>query len=92
MAVGALALALGSFVISAQAASKKCTSETCACERALRENTVEALEAFLKKYPHSAQGTSACAALAVPTDGEEGVGSESSQKDPKPVQSSNSAD
>jgi hypothetical protein len=72
MVIGTLALGLGIFCVSAQAASRKCASENCACEEALRQNTVEALEAFLKKYPHSAQGTSACAALAVPPDGAPG--------------------
>lgn len=62
------ALALGMFgqAGAGQSATRQCTSEACACEKALRENTVEALEKFLKKYPHSANGKTACAALAVP--------------------------
>jgi hypothetical protein len=64
---GALTLAVGVFGVPAQAAKARCTSEECACEQALRQNTVEALEKFLKKYPQStASGGTACAALAVP--------------------------
>lgn len=92
MAIGALVLSFGALSLPAQSASQKCTSEECACEEALRQNTVEALETFLRKYPHSAQGKSACAALAVPPGNEDEIGGESSQKDSRPaVQSSNSA-
>jgi hypothetical protein len=73
MAFGALALVLtiSVFGVPAQAAKARCTSEECACEQALRQNTVEALEEFLKKYPHSVNNKeSACAALAVPPDDE----------------------
>jgi hypothetical protein len=66
LAIGTALLGLGAFGVSVQATAQKCTSEACACEEALRQNTVEALEAFLKKYPHSYKGDSACAALAVP--------------------------
>jgi len=68
-AFSAVALAIGVFGGPAQAAKRPCASEECACEQALRQNTVEALEDFLKKYPHSVNDKeSACAALAVPTD------------------------
>src|SRR4051794_1062872 len=68
--LGALALSAGSFALSAQAKAKRCTDEACACEQALNRNTVEALEAFLKKYPQSVNNKdSACGALAVPPDG-----------------------
>src|SRR5438046_2092794 len=71
MVFGALALAAVGFGVPAQAAKAQCTSEECACEKALRQNTVEALEEFLKKYPHSVNNKgSACAALAVPLDDE----------------------
>jgi hypothetical protein len=70
-ALGAMALVISVFGVPAQAAKARCTSEECACEQALRQNTVEALEEFLKKYPHSVNNKeSACAALAVPPDGE----------------------
>lgn len=65
--LGALALGIGMDPGAASAATRHCTNEECACERALSENTIEALEAFLRKYPHSLDnGTSACALLAVP--------------------------
>jgi hypothetical protein len=71
MAFGALALAISAFIVPAQAAKARCTSEECACEAALKQNTVEALEEFLRKYPQSVNdGQSACAALAVPSEGE----------------------
>jgi hypothetical protein len=71
--LGALALLLSGGIVSAKAVTTRhCTTEECACEEALKQNTIEALEAFLKKYPQSTTGggTSACAALGVP--GEEG--------------------
>lgn len=72
--LGVLALSVGVGAVASEAAARKCTSEECACEAALRKNTIEALEAFLKKYPHSVDnGKSACAALAVPP-GQEGIG------------------
>ena len=77
-AFSALALATGVFGVPAQAAKARCTSEECACERALRQNTVEALEKFLKRYPHS-EGT-ACSALAVPPQ-EDGVDGQSKDDD-----------
>ena len=64
-ALSALALAVGGFGVPVQAAKAQCTSEECACEQELRQNTVEALEEFLKKYPQGGEG-SACLALAVP--------------------------
>ena len=67
LAFGVLALFVVGFGIPAQAAKARCASEECACEQALRQNTVEALEEFLRKYPHSADNQgSACAALAIP--------------------------
>ena len=66
-AVGGLLLGLGSGIALGESANQHCTSEECACEHALRQNTVEALEDFLRKYPDSMEnGKSACAALAVP--------------------------
>ena len=38
--------------------------EQCACEEALKENTIQALEEFLRKYPLG-QKPSACGALAL---------------------------
>jgi hypothetical protein len=71
--LGALALNVGGSALSADAKARHCTTEECACERALEQNTVEALEAFLKKYPHSVEnGDSACGALAVPP-GDDGI-------------------
>jgi hypothetical protein len=68
---GVLMLGMSGGVGSGQGAAVKCSSEECACEEALRQNTVEALEEFLRKYPHSVENQdSACAALAVPTDEE----------------------
>jgi hypothetical protein len=69
------ALLLSGGVTSAKAVTTRhCTTEECACEEALKQNTIEALEAFLKKYPQSTAGggTSACAALGVPGE-EEGI-------------------
>jgi hypothetical protein len=68
-ALSALALAVGGFGVTAQAAKARCTSQECACEQALRRNTVAALEDFLKKYPRASEG-SACIALAVPLSDE----------------------
>jgi hypothetical protein len=68
-AFGALALGAAAFSISTPAATKHCASEECACEEALKQNTVEALEDFLRKYPQSASNQeSACAAMAVPPE------------------------
>src|SRR5690242_20080538 len=75
LAVGVFVLGLSTYAIVGQSASRKCSSEECACEKALKENTVEALESFLRKYPHAERGTSACAAIAVPPpDGDSGSG------------------
>src|SRR5262249_26793518 len=79
-ALGALALGIGANAVSGQSASRHCTSEECACEEALNKNTVEALENFLRKYPHADRGTSACAASAVPP-GEDGVTPEGESHD-----------
>jgi len=72
-----LMVALGAFVMGVSVsavsgyASERCSSEECACEKALAQNTVEALEEFLRKYPHSVDHKkSACAALAMPPGGE----------------------
>lgn len=75
--LGVLALNIGVGAVASEAAVRKCTSEECACEAALRKNTIEALEAFLKKYPHSVDsGKTACAALAIPSS-DEGIGASS---------------
>ncbi len=66
--LGVLALTVSWNAIAAEAATGKCKTEECACEKALKQNTIEALEAFLRKYPQSAEtGKSACAALGVPS-------------------------
>ena len=71
MTFSALVLGVAGFDVSAQAAKQHCASEECACEQALEQNTVEALEEFLKKYPQSVNNKdSACAAMAVPPDDE----------------------
>src|SRR5262245_24407749 len=72
LALGALVLGINGNTVARQGAARHCTTEACACEHALNKNTVEALENFLRKYPHAARGTSACAAIAVPP-GEDGV-------------------
>lgn len=68
--LSAVALGVGSFALSAQAAVQgpQCTTsaEECACEDALKANTIEALEEFLRKYPPGMNGEgSACTALAL---------------------------
>ena len=59
----------GSYVLPADAAKKVTVAEIeRACERALRENTIEALEAFLHKYPPELyRNDVACYALALGT-------------------------
>ena len=76
LALGVLALSASAHVASGQGAARHCTSEECACEEALRKNTVKALEDFLRKYPHSdTDGASACSAISVPPgDGNSSVG------------------
>lgn len=67
--LGALVFFASVDAVSAHAAARHCTSEECACEAALQQNTIEALEAFLKKYPQSTSSpgsSSACASLGVP--------------------------
>ena len=73
-----LALTLGGAAAPAQAQSSnlqaqfdRCeeptpgkTEEDCACEIALRENTIEALEEFLRRYPPNGREPNACLALA----------------------------
>ena len=75
-----LALALGGAAVPAQAQSSNVqalfdncevdpgepgkTEEDCACEAALRENTIEALEEFLRRYPPNGREPNACLALA----------------------------
>lgn len=71
VAFSALVLGVGGFAVSAETATRECASEECACEEALRQNTVEALENFLRKYPQAAEGDTACAALGVPPEEEE---------------------
>jgi hypothetical protein len=67
--LGAFVLGLSGNAVSGQGAARQCSSEECACEEALRQNTVEALEDFLRKYPLSVNNSnSACGALAVPPD------------------------
>jgi hypothetical protein len=67
-----LVLGIGGFTVSAEATARQCASAECACERALAQNTVEALETFLKEYRHDASSKdTACAALGVPLDGED---------------------
>lgn len=74
MILGLLAMSVGWDTVAAGAATRKCKTEKCACEAALQRNTIEALEAFLKKYPHSVgRGQSACAALGVPSLDEGGA-------------------
>lgn len=70
--LSALMLGIGGFTVSVEATARQCASAECACERALEQNTVEALETFLKEYQHDASSDeTACAALGVPLDGED---------------------
>lgn len=71
----------------AQAATKHCKTEECACEKALKLSTVEALEDFLKKYPQSTSDTrkTACAALGVPGLEGEGIISGDSREGSQPL-------
>jgi hypothetical protein len=66
VAFSTLVLGLGGFAVSAETATRRCITEECACEEALQKNSVEAIEDFLRKYPQSVSGTTACAALGVP--------------------------
>jgi hypothetical protein len=67
---GVFGLGVGSGMMAshpAEAAAQQCkglTEEEC-CEQALRKNTVEALEAFLRKYPPGRKSNTACSALAM---------------------------
>ena len=66
--IGVLAFGAGLNAVTAEAATGKCKTEECACDAALKQNTIEALEAFLKAYPQStSSGQGACAALGVPS-------------------------
>jgi hypothetical protein len=85
--LGALVLSVGTNIMPGQSATSLCTTEECACEEALRQNTVEALEEFLRKYPQSVdEGNSACAALGVPPP-DDGI-SDQSSGERVPLQSS----
>jgi hypothetical protein len=75
VAFSTLVLGVGVFAVSAETATRQCATEECACEEALRQNTVEALESFLRKYPQAVDGNTACAALGVPPV-EEGTNSQ----------------
>lgn len=69
LVLSALVLSIGGLTVAAQAKAQQCASAECACERALEENTAEALEAYLKKYQHDASSQeTACAALGVPQE------------------------
>ena len=74
-----LALTLGGAAVPAQAQTSnvqamfdnlQCepqtgkTEEECACGLALRENTIEALEEFLRRYPPDSSNPNSCLALA----------------------------
>ena len=64
-----LVLGWGGLMVSAEGAARQCVSAECACERALEQNTIEALETFLKEYQHDASSKeTACAALGVPLE------------------------
>src|SRR5688500_14772038 len=66
---GVLMLGICGDGVPGQGAARHCVSEECACEEALSQNTVEAVEDFLRKYPQSVDGgDTACAALAVPPE------------------------
>lgn len=41
------------------------SEEECACEAALKENSIDALEEFLRRYPPNNSEPSACSALAM---------------------------
>lgn len=85
--LGALALSVSGSAFAAQAGAWSCASEECACEEALKQNTIETLEAFLKKYPQStSSGASAiaCAAFGV-LPLEEGVPDQNSMDDGEPL-------
>lgn len=87
LVLGASVLSISGNVVSGQSGVRQCTSEECACEEALQQNTVEALEDFLRKYPHAGSGgTSACAALGVRLQDGEAV-DQSSEGGLMPVQS-----
>jgi hypothetical protein len=66
-----LVLGVGCFTASAQTAVQQCTSEECACDEAFKQNTFEALEDFLRKYPQAPDGKTACAALGLPLEADE---------------------
>jgi len=59
----------GHTAVNSSAASQTCSAgqkdEECACEAALKANTIEALEAFLHRYPPGRSKSTACTALAL---------------------------
>ena len=74
-----LVLGLGGLTVSAEGTARQCASAECACERALEQNTVEALETFLKEYQHDASSKeTACVALSITPEQE---GSENENAD-----------
>lgn len=84
--LSAVALGIGGFALSAQATVQgpQCTTsaEQCACEDALKANTIEALEEFLRKYPPGVNGQgSACTALALAALNEFSNGQQSTAPD-----------
>jgi hypothetical protein len=85
--LSAVALGVGGFALSAHAAVQggpQCTTsaEQCACEDALKANTIEALEDFLSKYPPGVNGQgSACTALALAALNEFSNGQQSTPPD-----------
>src|SRR5689334_13944762 len=67
--LASLVLTFGVPSISAEAKARHCTSAECACEQALKRNTAEALEDFLRKYQHDAGIlATACAAVSAPVE------------------------
>lgn len=66
LSVFAFGSVVQSYVQPAEASVTKLTEIERACERALRENTIEALEDFLYRYPpEKYQNDVACYALAL---------------------------
>ena len=51
--LASLVLTFGVPSISAEAKARHCTSAECACEQALKRNTAEALEDFLRTVPEN---------------------------------------
>lgn len=70
------ALALGAAVPAAYSATPPSSAsvefcapgqseEECACDSALKANTIEALEEFIRRYPPGRAGATACTAVAL---------------------------